>query len=160
MREILLTQGKVALVDDADYEWLNQFKWQTSKAKHLFYAIRTIGTKPNQKIISMHSVILGTPKGMQTDHINHDGLDNRRSNLRLCTSAENQYNQRIQSRNKSSKFKGVYWNIPAGKWLSRICVNGVRFYLGCFNSEVEAAEAYDNAAKKHFGDFSELNFVA
>lgn len=107
----------------------------------------------------MHRVILNTPKGMESDHINGDGLDNRRCNLRICTTSQNQQNQQTQSRIKSSGFKGVNWAKRANKWVARIVIAKKEMWLGSFDSELKAALAYDNAAKKYFGEFSKTNFI-
>lgn len=111
--------------------------------------------------ISMHRLIMNTPDGMDTDHINRDKLDNRRENLRVCTTSQNTANSKKQSVNTSG-FKGVF-SIEgakgnAKKWKSKIEVKGSSIYLGSFNTAQEAAKAYDNAAVKYFGEFAKLNF--
>ena len=156
MKEIELSQGKVALVDDEDYEYLNQWKWCALKSHNVYYAVRTVRHDNMQTTQCMHRLILNCPSGMKDDHRNGDGLDNRRDNLRICTNAENIHNSRVQSRNKSSRFKGVH--LHKAKWCSRIKVNGVKIHLGYFISEYAAADAYDLAAKKYFGEFARLNF--
>lgn len=160
-KEIELSQGKVALVDDEDFDILNRYKWYAyqEKSGH-WYVKRTpsINGKrvPEQK---MHRVILGLQPGdkIQTDHINHNGLDNRRENLRKCTHAENQYNQRI--RQHSSRYKGVSWDERRGKWIAQIRINGGNEYLGCFNDEDNAAKAYNLVAIGYFGGFANLNEI-
>lgn len=156
MEEILLTRGKVALVDDEDYEWLNQYKWSANYIGGKFYAVRS-GPRPQKETIYLHRVVMGTPKGMDVDHINGDGLDNRRSNLRLSTHTENLQNQRKRP-NNTSGFKGVSWKKQDGKWRARITVNGKAVALGHFDDLEEAALAYDKAAIEHFGEFARLNF--
>ena len=158
MRTIPLTQGKVALVDDADYEWLNQWKWSAVKKGRCFYAVR--GTERNgvQKQFRMHSEIMGTPKGMEVDHINGDSLDNRRENLRICTHAENIRNQRMRKTIKSSQFKGVSWDKVNKKWKAQIKQGIHTKNLGRFTLEVEAAEAYDCHAKQLYREFANINF--
>lgn len=155
MREISLGQGEVALVDDADYEWLNQWKWTPIRPKRGgIYARRTSRCKP----FLMHRLILNTPDGMQTDHRNGNGLDNRRANLRVATKAQNQHNQRLQNRPKTSRFKGVHLD-PHGAWVAQIKNGGDCLYIGRFASEIEAATAYNLAASKKHGDFARLNTV-
>lgn len=155
MKKIPLTMGKYALVDDEDYEELSKYKWHYHDAG---YATRSIylgkrDGKYKYKKIFMHRQILNNPK--QTDHANGDGLDNRRSNLRVCDYTDNMRNRR-KSANKSSKFKGVLWDKRAGKWRSRIGLAKDK-HIGYFNDEKEAAIAYNEAAKEHFGEFARLN---
>lgn len=145
---IPLTQGKAALVDDEDFDKLNQYKWCFDGQ----YAQRKVGNKT----IRMHRVILDSP---QVDHIDGDGLNNQRSNLRVCTHTQNQMN-RAKHKIMSSKYKGVSWNKPTEKWRARIETNQGSLYLGLFEVEEEAARAYDEAAKENFGEFARLNFPA
>lgn len=163
MREILLSQGKVALVDDCDFEELNQFKWYANKCYrgHTWYVLRSYKTAEGKKCVaSMHRHILGLTKGDKKigDHINHNGLDNRRENLRICTHAQNIHNQQKQTRAKSSRFKGVQLRPKSNPWFARIKVDGTFHTIGYFSSEEEAARAYDAAAIQHFGEFAFLNF--
>ena len=140
MREIPLTQGKVALVDDADHTEMSKYRWYANKLGNTYYATRN-SPKMNGKrhLILMHSVILDTPKGMQTDHVNGNGLDNRRQNLRVVTCRENQQNQHTP---KTSKYPGVSWDKKRRKWLVRIEVNGKQHFLGRYDSEEAAARRY------------------
>lgn len=154
-KEIKLTQGKVVLVDDDDFEYLNQFKWRFFVKG---YARRNSPFLLGKRtVILMHREIMQTPADKQTDHINLDGLDNRRANLRICTPSENKQNMEAQSNNKSG-FKGVDWVERDGKWRASIRVNGKRIYLGHFDDPVVAACAYDAAAVKYFGEFARGNF--
>lgn len=164
MKQIPLTQGKVAIVDDELYEWLNQWKWLAHwyKNNNSFYAERIIylgggRRNPKRKAVRMHRLILRVKKGQITDHINHDTLDNRRVNLRRCTNAQNLQNQ-LPRKNTSSKYKGVSWYKSNKKWVASIRLNYKYIYLGCFVSEIKAAEAYDAKAKEIFGEFAYLNF--
>lgn len=161
MRKIKLTQGKYALVDDKNYEWLNQWKWNTFKTGQSWYAHTRMGSEK----VSMHRLILGLSKGdgKQTDHANHNGLDNREFNLRICNSSQNAINKRKLIKT-TSKYKGV-WLVVDNRskkeyryWRSGIRVDGKRKYLGCFKSEIKAAKAYDVAAKELFGKFANCNF--
>ncbi len=146
MKEISLTQGKVALVGDEDYEELNASKWCAVKRKGGWYAMGRTG-------ILMHRVILEAPPGVQVDHRNHDGLDNRRKNIRLCTSSQNNAN-RIKKPGCSSTYKGCSWCKARRKWQAYIYVNYKRIFLGYFAKEIEAARAYGQAALEYFGDFA------
>lgn len=148
MKEIPLTQGKVALVDDEDYERLVAMgKWQFVNG----YASK--GIWPN-KSIKMHRLIMDTPIGFETDHINGNKLDNRRKNLRVCTTAENQLNRGVP-KNNTSGFKGVHKF--RNKWRSSIKINSRRVHLGLFTCPIEAASAYNEAAIKYHGEFAKLN---
>lgn len=154
MADIQLTHGAMAIVDDADYDWLCQWKWRFDGR----YAVRSeyIGTfngKKNYRKVTMHRLIAGTPEGMDTDHINGVMLDNRRSNLRICTRSQNLQNQRPLV-GKSSKYKGVAWNKAKKKWRAMIGINGTNKWLGAYATEEEAAQAYRDAAEKYFGEFA------
>lgn len=161
-KQITLTQGKFTIVDDEDFEWLNQWKWCANKIHNIWYAIR--GLIHSEKIangkhicILMHRQIMNCPKGFEIDHQDHNGLNNQKSNLRICTRNQNQHNQKIQTRIKSSQFKGVYWDKSTKRWPAQIKYNSKRIHLGGFGSEIEAAKAYDKAAKRLFGEFARLN---
>lgn len=149
-REIPLSQGRVAIVDDDDFERVSQHKWTVMKTKRRFYAFRQIWARHKNEL--MHRFILLAPAGVQVDHINGDGLDNRRSNLRLCSNAENSRNQ-LKRRGTSSQYKGVYWNKSRRTWTAQIKVNYQVHYLGCFAIEKEAHDAYCAASAKYHGDF-------
>jgi len=160
MKEILLTQGQVALVDDEDYDKLNMHKWYAHWIPNTrsFRAQRNSSSKNGEsKIIRMHRIVMDAQPGQQVDHRNHNTLDNRRENLRLCTASENQHNLRPHTI-RSSVFKGVNWDKPTHKWKARIQLNGHQYHLGRFADETKAACAYDSAARKLFGEFAHLNF--
>ena len=153
MKLIPLTQGKFAIVDDEDFEWLNQYKWCAHWDKYNWYAQRRKG----RKIVLMHKEILNVPEGFEPDHINRNGLDNQRHNLRICTHAENCRNRKLNHNNKSG-FRGVCWDRKSKKWRASIKYCFKTFCLGFFNSEIEAARAYDCKAKELFGEFAYLKF--
>jgi len=160
-RKIPLTQGKYAIVDPEDYEELSKYKWFAIRSKRGFYAARSVGTNRHgakQKTVRMHQVILKPPAGKFVDHINHNGLDNRKSNLRICTMQQNSWNMRKHRGNCSSKYKGVTWHKSEGKWQTRITCNGKSFSIGYFDDEKAAAMAYDKKAKGLFGEYGSLNF--
>ena len=142
MKEIPLTQGKSTLVDDEDFKNLSKFKWHANKRGNTHYAERmSARDKISHKrtSISMHAVIVGTPKGMDTDHINGNGLDNRKENLRIVTVRENQQNQHTH---KSSMYPGVYWYNQTRKWKTQINSNGRRVSLGYYPNEEMAGLVY------------------
>lgn len=145
-----------ALVDDADYEFLNQWKWWAYKKGYTFYALRS-QSNPTKKI-RMHRQILGlTDPAIRSDHINRNGLDNQRSNLRSCTQGENMRNTGMSKNNKSG-YKGVCWCKTGRKWKAEISVNSKTVFLGYYTCLVKAAKAYDTAAIKHYRDFANTNF--
>ena len=157
-RRIPLTQGKYAIVDNDDYFRLNKYKWHTSRGRSTFYAVRDIRTGKNkQKEIIMHREIMKTDDEFYVDHINGNGLDNRKANLRAATALQNSWNCRKTRRKKSSKYKGVSWLKRQKIWQSRIQANGKMIFLGNFKDEKKAAEVYDQAAQKHHKEFAVLN---
>jgi hypothetical protein len=159
-RKITLTKGKYAKVDPDDYYRLSEYKWRISKDYGKFYAIRT-GRKQDgkgRKVIRMHREVAKTPDGLECDHINGDSLDNRKANLRSATRLQNSWNRSKSSKPGYSKYKGVTFDKKMQKWFAQIRVRGKHISLGRFEDEIEAAKAYDKAAKKHFGDFANLNF--
>jgi len=153
-----------ALVDDGDFAELSKHKWSTTKNGNAFYAKRSFGKQP-RKAILMHRVVMDAPKGQETDHQNGNGLDNRRINLRLCTHSQNIRNSRKQ-RDTISIYKGVSnhkGKVYNGKryaenWEVRIGYNKKRVHIGNFDSEIEAAKAYDKKAVELFGSFARTNF--
>jgi len=159
MKQIKLTQGKVALVDDEDFEWLNQWKWYAIRDNLTFYAVRKspMVNRKTRQLIRMHRIILNSQDEEIVDHKDHNGLNNLRNNIRNCTQSQNQQN-RI-GRFCTSRFKGVSWRKDRKRWLVTIVVQKRKMYIGMFKSELDAAEAYNMAAKKHFGNFAYLNFI-
>ena len=145
------------LVDDESFEELSKHKWCVQKGGNTFYAVRNMPRDKNgkRKRVQMHRQIMNCPDNLQTDHINHNGLDNRKMNLRVCTHSENHGNS-LPRKGCTSKHKGV--SRHGGKWQSRIKHNSKEIYLGFFATEIEAAEAYDAKAKELFGEFAYLNF--
>ncbi len=166
MKEISLSQGKVALVDDDDYERVNQYKWHVRKFGNIFYASRNIRLRsckearetglPERTIVLMHRFIMNTPDDKDVDHINHGGTDNRKENLRECTPSQNGGNRLLQ--NGTSKYKGICWDRATDKWMARIRYKQKQIYLGRFINELEAARTYDKKAGELFGEFAYLNF--
>jgi hypothetical protein len=163
-RLIPLPQGKFAIVDACDYEWLSRWNWWLLKFPmsygHLFYAARSAGGRLNKHTILMHREVArraGLPESKEYDHIDRNGLNDSRSNLRPASRTQTRANS-TKSKGKSSQYKGVYWHKKAGKWMARIGVNRKMRFLGYFTDEVEAARAYDRAALEIYGEFACLNF--
>jgi len=168
MKEIPLTRGYVALVDDEDFPDLSGKKWKAdvrirSDGSKRVWAARE---KYNAGAVStelMHRVIVDAPKGLEVDHVNGDSLDNRRTNLRLVTTMQNSRNQRTQGtykgKTKSSKFKGVSFDKGSGQWSASICVGRRLKWLGRHESQEGAALAYNAAAVSLFGEHARLNKV-
>lgn len=158
MKKIPLTKGLFALVDDSDFEWLSQWKWQARRDTNTFYADRTDRSNPlKRKTVSMHRAIMRVDDpSMNVDHIDHNGLNNTRENLRICTPAQNARNQKTSVRNTTG-FKGVYKR--GDRFIAAITVNWRCIYLGTFDSAEEAARHYNQAAVQHFSEFACLNDV-
>lgn len=155
---IPLPRGLFALVDGEDYERLNQRKWfftQTGNNTYVTHQERQ--AKYVYKTIYMHRKIMNPPRNMEIHHINHNGLDNRKANLRICTPQQNHSNRR-KFKGKS-KYKGVYWKKLQKQWFAQITSGGKTKHLGYFAIEEEAARAYDKKAKELFGEFARLNNV-
>jgi HNH endonuclease len=153
---ILLSLGKVTIVDESDYSLVSGYRWHSKPEKLTVYARAHARTIPVSGMkVSMQNIILGASETV--DHIDGDGLNNRRSNLRLCSQAQNQWNAGKHRRtNSTSKFKGVW---KSGKhWGASICVKRRKIFLGQFGSEESAAYAYDAAARELHGEFARLNF--
>lgn len=159
-RRIPLTQGQYAIVDPDDFERLNKHKWHAKKFKNSYYAARSVRIAAKRRVpVQMHREIIDPPDHLYVDHINRNGLDNRKANLRLATCAQNVINRAIiKRRNSPSKYKGVTWHKHRKKWQAQICYDGKHKTVGYFDDEFEAAKTYDQAAKKHHGEFAVLNF--
>ena len=157
MKKIPLTQGRFALVDDEDFEYLSQWKWNLERggrSQVLFYAKRK-GRKGEVSAVKMHRVIMKAGADQQVDHIDHDGLNNQKSNMRLCTIKENCMNRRTLKKTASG-LRGV--TRTGKKWMAQIRINRKLKYLGTYSTKEEAAIVYDAAAIAVFGEFSILNF--
>ena len=156
MIEIPLTQGKVAFIDDADFQLVSQFKWCAhNKRRKTFYAVGTLPLGDNKfKNIKMHRLIMGvTDPNVWVDHVDGNGLNNTRANLRICSRAENQQNRPVNRNNKSG-FKGVYACTRSGRWIAKIMVNRKAVHIGRFDTPELAHAAYLAAAEKLHGEFS------
>lgn len=158
MREIKLTKDKVALVDDENFEMLNRFRWYASEESQTFYAKTDQGGRKNRVRHRMHRFIMKAEKGQFVDHIDGNGLNNQRANLRFCTKQQNNMNKQKRN-NCSSSYKGVSYYKSRKKWEANIQINGKNTRLGYFRTAVEAAKAYNKKALLIFGEFAKLNVI-
>lgn len=159
MRRVRLANTDlVALVDDADYGVVSGRSWYVVKKNgQPAYAATNIGKVSNHTVL-MHRLILGVKdSSVFVDHRDHNGFDNRRSNLRECGSRQNQFNRK-SAVGSSSRFKGVGWDKARMKWRVKIAIDGIQKMLGRFEDEIEAALVYDRAARQHHGEFALTNF--
>jgi hypothetical protein len=152
---ITLSQGKYAIVDTADYEWLNQWKWSACANGKNWYASRSIGKEPHRSVLCMHRLLCEA--GPQRDHINNNGLDNRRCNLRPCTTSQNAQNGQYVSSN--SGYRGVSLEQGRRRFRGYIKKDKKTIHLGMFDDPKEAALAYNQKAKELFGEFASLNVI-
>jgi hypothetical protein len=158
-RRIDLGEGRHTILDPPDFYRLNNFRWYAEGEGELIYALRTvISAREKSRTVRMHRLIMNAPANRLVDHRNGDGLDNRRENLRLATPTQNMQNRRKTRRKTSSRFVGPTFVKRRGDWSSRLSYKGKRIWLGYFDSEVEAAKAYDKAARKYHKEFARLNF--
>ncbi len=169
VKQIQLTQGKFALVDDKDFEMLSQYKWYAHKSGKTYYAERN----KDKGVGKMHRLIMNCPEGMVVDHIDHNGLNNQKVNLRICSHAENNRNSKSR-KNSKSQYLGVSLNIKRRTtpykdgtprdytrhtWIAQIETNGKNYNLGRYKTEEEAALAYNAKAAELFGKFANLNII-
>ena len=156
MKKIPLTKGRFALVDDEDFDFLNQWKWMCSFAG---YAVRNGGFKDGkQQTVYMARVILNTPKNMDSEHANLNRLDNRKDNLRNATESQNNWNKNKYNGDHHSRFKGVSWF--RNKWIAYININSKRKHLGYHDNEIDAAMAYNEASIAHHGVYGRRNIIS
>lgn len=150
--ELVLPRGYVLLVDDQDWDFVQQHKWHAVPARKTHYAQTIIDQWPH----SLHAMLLKPAPGLVVDHKNHNGLDNRRDNLRTCTQSQNKANI-TKFKNNTSGYKGVSWNKRRRKWYAAITVNYRTQHLGVYDDPWEAAQAYNRAALEAWGEFALLN---
>lgn len=139
MKTIQLSQNKQALVDDEDFEELNQSRWFINGS----YAYRHASN--HRQLIAMHRQIMNCPQGFEVDHLNHDKLDNRKNNLKVCTKQENLLNKSLYKNNKTG-VSGIYWLDSIKKYQVRFWIRKIEYYLGCFDSLGDAIEAKQRAS--------------
>ena len=154
-KQIPLTRGKFALVDDTDYQELSRFRWHARFTKGKWYAGRAEPFAGGYRLVLMHRFIMQSGKDEEVDHVDHDGLNNQRLNLRNADHARNLQNQQQQRRTAGHQAKGV--SPRFGKWRAQIQVDGKKIHIGTFATHDEATAAYDAAARRYFGEFAALN---
>lgn len=150
---IPLTKGYEAIVDADDLHLVEAYSWTALVKPGVVYAKRAVKVGDRTMTVRMHRVILSAHPDALVDHINGNGLDNRKANLRVATNSQNLANRGAQ-RNNTSGFKGVTWNKAAGKWQASLKLNGNRWYLGLHNTAEDASAAYQEAARRAFGEFA------
>jgi hypothetical protein len=147
-----LTKGYEAVIDAADVPLVGAHNWKAKVEPNTVYAVRNDRSGPKEREVRMHRVIMGEPNGLEVDHRDSNGLNNKRENLREATSQQNGHNTRI-SKSNTSGFKGVSWNKNCGKWRSYISINGQQNHLGFYDTAEQAHEAYCDASAKYHGEF-------
>ena len=158
-KQIKLKKGHTIIVDDCDFDLVSRYTWNLSERYiRRSTSVKTESGKWKAKIITLHCEIMQPPKGFCVDHINGDIFDNRRCNLRICTHGQNMQNQKIPKNNKSG-FKGVSWNSKTQKWAMQFIINKKRLKYKLFDSPLDAAKAYNDMAKAHYGEFARINEV-
>lgn len=162
--EIDVGHGRKAVVNEADYSTIDKYTWGAAKSKggQIWYAQTNIKRKNGKySPVQMHKLIVpDVPSGMVRDHVNGNGLDNRRKNIRICEPKHNSRNQQAHRDKKHSRYKGVAI-MPGNRtrpWFARIIVDYKQIYLGWFGTEIEAARAYDGGARQYFGEYARVNF--
>jgi hypothetical protein len=161
VKQIPLTRGQFALVDDEDFEYINQWKWcaQFMQSTNSFYAHRGYRENGKHKIVSMHRIIMKAADScVWVDHIDHNTLNNQRSNLRFVNRSESAANRKSHKKS-TSKYLGVHWHKDSGKWQASIQKDKKQEYIGIFDDEKIAAIAYNKNALKLHGEFANLNLV-
>lgn len=163
MKLIALSRGRFAKVDNEDFDRISAHRWYAhwSRYTRSFYAVRHEKTNSEGKreFVQMHREVLGAGPGREVDHANHETLDNRRENLRVCSHSENQHNSRIR-RDNASGFKGVSWSESSGRWRATIILKRKQIHLGYHDAKEDAARAYDLASSRLHGDFASPNSQA
>ena len=155
MRKLKISNRDVfTIIDESDYEIVSLFTWLVDSNGYV-YAKTWLYNK--QSHLSLHRLVANAPRGMSVDHINHNKLDNRKSNLRVCTHKQNLMNSR--SNKGLSEYKGVSWHKGGNKWCAYICPDGKAVHLGLFYEEEAAAQAYNIMARKYFGEYAHYNNI-
>jgi hypothetical protein len=155
--ELVLSNGMKVLYDEVDHDAVMRVKWYAVRSKRTYYAETARYFISGRRVRGMHHLIMQPPQGMVVDHVNGNGLDNRRANLRICTPNQNRRNTR--SYTGSSRYKGVAFHKRDRRWAAHICANGRDIWLGYHKTEEGAALAYNAAAVRYHGNFAALNIL-
>lgn len=163
-KEIELTKGYVAIVDDDDYDRLSKYKWSALENNKTVYAVHRFKNELSgkYKMVGMHRFIIGISENYRIDHIDRNGLNNCKNNLRKCSDADNQHNKTIY-KNNTTGYRGISFFPKANKnkpFTAHICLNRKLVHIGYFKTDIEAAKAYDKKAIELFGEFASLNFTS
>ena len=157
MKEIELANGEIAIIDEEDWLLVAQYKWRLLEKRYTKYAQANIKKNGKWRTMRMHRLIMNCPRNIQIDHIDHDGLNNRKSNLRFATNQQNNFNRK--GYDTSSKYKGVTWRTKLKKWEAQIQTKGKSKYLGYYANENDAARAYNKMAVQVFGEYAYVNAI-
>lgn len=158
-RRIKLTRGKYAIVDVDDFERVNQYRWHCTNFGYARRTASKMSEKGRKRVaICMHNVVCPVPEGMTVDHIDRNRVDNRKANLRAVTRRQNTWNRKFVKKGSKTRYTGIHWNKKVKKWNVRLRIEGRRQSFGYYADEVEAAKAYDRAAKKCRREYAVLNF--
>jgi len=160
MKRIKLSTGISVQVDNEYFEWLRKFRWYPTKGKYTYYAITNMKLDNKFVTVRMHRLILGLKykDGKQVDHIDHNGLNNQRNNLRIVNLSSNMANYCDRHKTNTSGFSGVFWRKDREKWMAAISLYGKLTYLGLFYNKIEAAKAFDRAVIKHRDKYAYTNY--
>lgn len=150
-----LTKGYEAVIDAADVPLVEGYNWHADVRSHTVYAMRTDYSGEKKKNFYMHRIIMGEPEGLEVDHEDCNGLNNRRKNMRAATRMQNKHNERIKSNNQSG-FKGVGFHKRQGRWRARIMINGQRKWLGYYDTPEKAHASYVKASEALHGEFGRV----
>ena len=160
MIQIPLTQGQFALIDDEDFDIVSKHKWHAKKYKHTYYAATNIKKEDKKTILRMHRLIINVPDGMEIDHLDHNGCNNQKYNIKVCTHWENMQNKKNQyDVLTTTKMKGVYFDNTTKKWKSTIWINGRSKSLKSSDRLEYAIRAYNRASMFYFGERAFLNYL-
>lgn len=160
MKEIQLTKGKVAFIDDEDFEYIMQWKWTAYKGRNTYYAKRNMNNKGDNIGFQMHRSLMRVyDRSILIDHIDGNGLNNQKANLRICNYSQNGANKLKRKGSNGTKFIGITFRKDTKKWAAQVMKDYKHISLGCYNSDIDAAIAYNKKAVELHGEFAVLNKI-